>query len=56
MKYFYILLLISVVSVGQTTKERLRIISSYRQVDIIKLNDTIALMDKQQKDKIVLII
>jgi len=52
MKYFYILLLISVVSVGQTTKERLRIISSYRQVDIIKLNDTIALMDKQQKDKI----
>jgi serine protease AprX len=52
MKYFYILLLVSAVASSQTANERMKIISSYNRADIAKLNDTIQLMDADQKTKI----
>lgn len=52
MKYLYILLLISAVATSQTAKERMKITASYDQEAIAKLNDTIQLMDADQKAKI----
>lgn len=52
MKKLYVLLLISAVASAQTANERMRITASYNQADIAKLNDTIQLMDADQKAKI----
>ena len=52
MKYLYILLFISTVATSQTANERMRISASYNQAAITKLNDTIQLMDADQKAKI----
>lgn len=45
-------MLVSTVAVSQTVNERMKISSSYNKADIAKLNDTIQLMDADQKAKI----
>lgn len=44
--------MISAVATAQTANERMRISATYNQADIAKLNDTIQLMDADQKAKI----
>lgn len=52
MKKLYVLLLISAVASAQTANERMRIAATYDQAAIAKLNDTIQLMEADQKAKI----
>lgn len=52
MKKLYVLLLISAAASAQTANERMRIVASYDQAAIAKLNDTIQLMEADQKAKI----